>query len=436
MKKIQLIAIALLISGATVAQNGPVDFETGGNGAAWSWNTFENDDNPALEIVANPSSTGINTSSTVAKFTARQTGNPWAGCESMHGSDIGNYKIDATNSTITIMVYKSVASDVGIKLVTSTGWSKGELKVANTLTNQWEELTFDFSGVDHEDMTYDQIVVFMDFNARAAETVNYFDNITFKAGGGGSGEDVPMVAAPNPTLPEADVISLFSGVYTDVPVTTWRTDWSSATLSDIEIETNPTKKYSSLDFVGIETTGANSLDVTEMNYFNLDVWTPNSTTLKVKLVDFGTDNAFGGGDDVEHEVVFDNPTQKEWDVKNIALSDFTGLTTKSNISQIVLVSAPAGSSTLYVDNVYFSKAKVSSVNTQSVVSFRAYPNPTTGMVTLPTNTKSYSVTNLAGQQVMTGNLNVLNLGNLVTGIYTINAKLQDGTTAFCKVSKL
>ena len=178
MKNLTLFAIAFLISCITFAQNVPIDFESGGNGADWTWTTFENTDNPPVEIIENPFKIGINTSNTIAKFTARVDGNPWAGCESMHGSDIGDYKIESTNSTITIMVYKSVKSDVGIKLVTSSGWSKGELKVANTKINEWEELTFDFSTVDHENMTYDQIVIFMDFNARSEETVNYFDNLT------------------------------------------------------------------------------------------------------------------------------------------------------------------------------------------------------------------------------------------------------------------
>ena len=74
------------------AQNVPIDFELGGNGLNWTWTTFENDTNPALEIVANPDSSGINTSATVAKFTALQSGQHWAGCESMHGSDIGDRK--------------------------------------------------------------------------------------------------------------------------------------------------------------------------------------------------------------------------------------------------------------------------------------------------------------------------------------------------------
>ncbi len=155
----------------------PVDFEDPGNGAFWTWTVFENDSNPALEIIDNPDPSGINTSATVAKFTALQTGQPFAGCESLHGSDIGEFTIDSDNAIIRIMVWKSVISDVGIKLVTSSGWSTGELKVANTKTNEWEQLTFDFSTIDHENMTYDQIVIFPDFDNRTSDNVIYFDNV-------------------------------------------------------------------------------------------------------------------------------------------------------------------------------------------------------------------------------------------------------------------
>lgn len=159
------------------AQNIPIDFEENGNGADWTWTVFENESNPPLEIIANPDPSGINTSSTVAKFTALQAGAPFAGCESLHGAGIGQFTIDADNAIIRIMVWKSVISDVGIKLVTSSSWSKGELKVANTKINEWEQLTFDFSNVDHENMTYDQIVIFPDFNDRQTDNIIYFDGI-------------------------------------------------------------------------------------------------------------------------------------------------------------------------------------------------------------------------------------------------------------------
>ncbi len=76
------------------------------------------------------------------------------------------------------MVWKPVISDVGIKLVTSEGAALSEIKIPNTLINEWELMTFDFS--DHiGGMTYDQIVIFPDFDldGRTGDNVCYIDNI-------------------------------------------------------------------------------------------------------------------------------------------------------------------------------------------------------------------------------------------------------------------
>ena len=162
--------------------NGPIDFETGCYGANWTWTVFENSENPpALEIVSNPNSSGINTSSTVAKFTALSSGAAYAGCESQHGSDIGSFKFDSNNSIVKIMVYKTVISDVGLKFVESDGEAQPEVKVANTKTNEWEELTFDLSGSIGKGKTgiIDQIVIFPDFKDRSSDHIIYFDNISF-----------------------------------------------------------------------------------------------------------------------------------------------------------------------------------------------------------------------------------------------------------------
>lgn len=354
MKKL-LLSMAVISFFQVSGQNGPIDFETGGNGAAWTWTTFENATNPAPSIIANPDATGANTSAMVMSFNALQAGNPWAGCESLHGADLGSFVLSATNNIIKIMVHKPVISDVGIKLVSSNGWAQPEIKVANTLINQWEELTFDFSAYINPPASegqLDQIVIFPDFNARTQDNVCYVDNITFSAAGSTPAE--PMVAAPDPTKPAANVISMFSGVYTNVPVDTWQTSWSAGTVSNIQIAGNDTKKYSALNFVGIETV-SNQIDASDMINFNIDYWTANMTELKIKLVDFGADGAFGGGDDAEHELVF-TPTLNEWVTLEIPLTSFTNLTTTSNISQLILVGAPTGSSTLFVDNVYFDNA--------------------------------------------------------------------------------
>jgi len=162
----------------------PVDFESAGYGASWTWNVFENVGNAPLEFVANPDPSGANTSSTVAKITALTGGEPWAGTEVAHGQ-IGPFIIDGSTQIIKIMVYKSVISDVGIKLVNTTNGASPEIKVANTVINQWEELSFDFSGYvgDPAAITtdLDQIVVFPDFDlaGRTTDNVVYFDNIVF-----------------------------------------------------------------------------------------------------------------------------------------------------------------------------------------------------------------------------------------------------------------
>lgn len=357
MKKIVTTSLFILLASIGFSQNAPINFEIGGQGGTWTWTTFENDSNPALEIVNNPSSAAPNTSSKVAKFTAKQAGRPWAGCESQKVTDIGTFTLSASNAVIKIMVYKTVISDVGIKLIKSDNASTGEIKVANTKINEWEELTFNFSSVIGNPNTVDitQIAIFPDFNlaGRAATTITYFDNITFSAG---SALPAPTVGATPPTKPAADVISLFSNVYTNVTVDTWRTSWSAATLTDMKIGSDDIKKYTALDFVGVEMV-ANQININSMDMFEFDVWTPNSTTLRFKLVDFGANGTFGGGDDKEHETSI-TPTLNGWNHIAVPISNMTGLTTKSNIAQLIFASAPAGTSIIYVDNIMFSKAAV------------------------------------------------------------------------------
>lgn len=182
----------------------------------------------------------------------------------------------------------------------------------------------------------------------------YLDNLYFYTEGSGGGATEPDVAAPDPTQNEADVISLFSGAYTDVSVDSWRTDWSAATYEEVDVAGNAAKKYSDLDFVGIETTSS-TIDASGMTHIHLDVWSADITQFSIKLVDFGPDGAFDGGDDAEHQLDFPAPAQGQWVSYDIPLSDFTGLTTTGHMAQYVLVGQPTGATTIWVDNVYFYK---------------------------------------------------------------------------------
>jgi Secretion system C-terminal sorting domain len=256
----------------------------------------------------------------------------------------------------------------------------------------------------------------------------YIDNMYFSK----DPVTAPMVAAPTPTPLATNVISMFSNAYTDVPVDTWRTSWSNATLTDLQIATNDTKKYSALDFVGIETVGANMIDATTMDKFNVDVWTADATAFKVKLVDFGADAAYGGGDDVEHELTF-TPTIGGWNSYHIPLSNFTGLTTRAHIAQTILVGTPAGANTIYIDNMYFSKDPV----TAPMV---AAPTPTplaTNVISMFSNAytdvpvdtwrTSWSNATLTDLQIATNDTKKYSALDFV-GIETVGANMIDATT--------
>ncbi len=170
-----LTIVCLLSWSLSFGQNIPIDFEEDGIGADWNWRTFENVTDPPLEIIDNPDASGINVSEQVVQFTALEGGMPFAGFESMHGTDIGDFVINESNAIIRIMVHKPVISDVGIKLVRADNWSLGEIKIPNTKINEWEQLSFDFTS--HIGNPYDQIVIFPDFDTRDSDHIIYIDNI-------------------------------------------------------------------------------------------------------------------------------------------------------------------------------------------------------------------------------------------------------------------
>ncbi len=165
----------------------------------------------------------------------------------------------------------------------------------------------------------------------------------------------PQTAAPTPAVPAANVISLFSNAYTNVPVDTWSATWDIAEVSDVLVAGNATKKYTALVYAGVEFTGTHALNVAAMTHFHLDVWAATGTLFKVKLVDFGANGIFGGGDDKEQELTFHSASTPPfgtmaWKSLEIPMTSFTNLTTRGHVAQLIL-SGDVG--TVYVDNVYF-----------------------------------------------------------------------------------
>lgn len=229
-------------------------------------------------------------------------------------------------------------------------------------------------SVDGTDRTVAHLPGYFTF-ASSADSVAVIENGEVKVVGGGTatitgklgavdvlGELVvnvvaaPSEAAPTPLHPVADVVSLFSNSYPNAVVDRWSADWDRADVTDFSIAGNDVKTYTNLIFAGIEFIAA-PIDATQMTHFHLDLWVPGGSVFRIKLVDFGADGAFAGGDDVEHELTFNASSTpplsaESWIGFDIPLSDFTRLTTRGHLAQLVI---SGNTGTAYVDNIYFHK---------------------------------------------------------------------------------
>lgn len=242
----------------------------------------------------------------------------------------------------------------------------------------------------------------------------------------------PAMAAPTPSLPANQVISLFSDAYTDVPVDFWNTDWSEADLMDVVIDGNATKLYTTVGFNGIETTSS-PIDATDMMTFNMDVWSANMDNIDIKLVDWLEDGFGGVNGDTEGEITVPL-SSGEWTTISIPLSDFTnaGMTAQSDINQIILTSDPFGFGTFYLDNVYYAATTVSTEE-QIALDAVVYPNPvSTGQrIAVEGDVEQVEVYQLGGQLV--SKTKPANMPTLPVGQYILRLSNEEGATTVRKI---
>lgn len=164
---------------------------------------------------------------------------------------------------------------------------------------------------------------------------------------------LPTVAAPTPpSRNAADVISLFSDAYTDIAVETFSAPWDQADVDDIMVAGDNVKRYRNHVFAGIEFIGP-TVDATDMTTLHVDLWTPDATRFVVRLV-----NDVGGPNFEQSDVVFDGTTTPavvtgQWISFDIPLSDFTGLSARDDLDQMLLLTEDGTPRTLVIDNLYF-----------------------------------------------------------------------------------
>ncbi|MFX0556520.1 glycosyl hydrolase family 16 [Maribacter sp. CXY002] len=166
--------------------------------------------------------------------------------------------------------------------------------------------------------------------------------------------------APQPTRNPADVISIFSDVYTNINVDFYNGYWQpfqTTESADFFIDGDNILNYTNFNFVGNQFSNP-TVDATEKPNFHVDLYIPGeinpAVNLLITLKDFGADGADGGGDDEIQQIFFESSdfVGNEWSSFDIPVT----LTNKSRIGQIIYENINGSPlSNFYVDNIYFFK---------------------------------------------------------------------------------
>jgi hypothetical protein len=164
--------------------------------------------------------------------------------------------------------------------------------------------------------------------------------------------------APRPTLNPANVISIFSDAYSNIPVTYYNgywAPWQTTQSNDFSVAGDNVLNYTNFNFVGIEFSNP-TVNATSMTHLHFDVYIPGPISpgrrLEIRLTDFGPNGVYGVDDSQSLPyVASNNLISQSWMSFEIPLSQQTGLNSRSQLAQIIFLGGD--NSTLYVDNIYF-----------------------------------------------------------------------------------
>jgi hypothetical protein len=147
------------------------------------------------------------------------------------------------------------------------------------------------------------------------------------------------------------VISIYGSKYTNVAGTNYFPDWGQggqgSSWSEFDLNGDKMLNYIKLSYQGIALADNTSIDVTNMEYFHMDVWTADLQKIETSLI-----SKTNGEKPVVNDLV-----ANQWTSIDIPISAFTsqGLTV-ADIFQLKFVGTPWATGTVFIDNIYFYKA--------------------------------------------------------------------------------
>lgn len=182
-------------------------------------------DGQLTTIIANPNSSGINTSGSVVEYVKAADAQTWGG---MFSNPDPSSPIDAsTGGEICVKVHMDHIGNLAVKLEQPNEGENWITQVENTKINEWEELCFNFDNPSIEDSnlpatgrTFGRIVLFFDFGTAGTgvDQTFYFDDIAVCTSGPAGNVDVTFTIDMNDY--EAD----FGTVYVSGDFNGWSGD--------------------------------------------------------------------------------------------------------------------------------------------------------------------------------------------------------------------
>ncbi len=308
----------------------PIDFES----STLNY-SFVNFGGANSTVVTNPDVSALNTSSKVGKLTKGNGSEIWAGSFIELSSPIDfsvlqkiKMKVWSPQSGIVVKMKLENSANSSINV---------EVDATNTVANGWEELVFDFTGINSAN-NYQKVVVFFNFGSTGTGLNYYFDDIQLTSG------------APTLTLPLTFESSALTYTFTD---------FGGATASVVN---NP-------DASGINTTSkvgklvkGNGAQVWAGSYINLDapinfsslqkikmkVWSPQAgIVVKLKLENYANSS-------INTELDATTTTANAWEELTY---NFTGINNANNYQRVVVFfdfGVSGNGSSYYFDEIKLS----------------------------------------------------------------------------------
>ncbi|MGV6846130.1 MAG: PKD domain-containing protein [Lutibacter sp.] len=177
----------------------------------------------------------------------------------------------------------------------------------------------------------------------------------------------PVSSAPVPPVRlDTDVISIFSGSYTDVAGTDYFPDWGQggqgSSWAMFNLNGDDMLQYINLSYQGIQF--GSPVDATNMETLHLDIWTADVNGIDIYPID---------GNGATEKFVHKDLVADQWNSIDIPLTDFTDQGLPINdIIQFKFVGDPWAGGTVFIDNIYFYK-QPSGVMTSMIEDFEGTP---------------------------------------------------------------